>query len=133
MLLAQVLVWAKSPVVEIPMIAAVTPPVLVTFKVRARLVVASFCGPNFKLAGEIDNAPGVGVAVGVGESVAVGVGVVVGVAAVGVGVAVLVAVAVRVALAVGVGVALAVAVGVAHAAGVADAEFPTRKTCAWYV
>jgi len=103
----QVLVCTKSPVTDIAVKLTVAPPWLVTFKVLARLTVPSFCGPNFNLAGETDNAPGVAVAVGVAETG---------------GVAVRVAVVVEVRVAVGVAVAVGVLPGVAVRVAVRDGE-----------
>jgi len=133
----QVLVCAKSPEVSIAAKVTTASPGLVTFKVLAGLVVPIFRAWKIKAAGETDSAPGVAVAVGVEEAVGVAVRVAVGVAvsvavtvADAVGVALRTGVRTEVAVAVDVGVADGVAVGVAHAAGVADAELPTRKTCA---
>jgi hypothetical protein len=132
-----VFVCAKSPLINIPLKVTVAAPAFLTFKVLARLLVPTLWALNFKFVGETDNAPAVAVAVGVADAVAVAVLVLVALAdAVAVGVSVRTgvraAVAEAVGVGVGVGVVLGVADGVAHAAGVADAESPTRKTCAWY-
>src|SRR5258708_18163799 len=55
----QVLVWVKSPLTGIALIFTVAAPSLITFTILARLAVPTFRALNFKLAGEISNAPGV--------------------------------------------------------------------------
>jgi hypothetical protein len=88
---------------ETPVIVTAARPGFVTVTVCGGLEVPTLWFPKLKLAGETDNAPGVGVAVGVAVVVEVAV-------AVAVEVAVAVAVLVAVAVAVAVGVAVAVAV-----------------------
>src|SRR5258708_40177770 len=78
----QVLVWVKSPLTGIALIFTVAAPSLITFTILARLAVPTFRALNFKLAGEISNAPGVAVAVAeaLGVALMTGVGVLVAVA-----------------------------------------------------